>query len=290
MTERHFLSDDYKASRREEALRVGLDENANWDQIFEKTMFLVCNVARFANIRQLYAHKFGVGSRNGSWDKIMENWELYQLERIRKERAKTLKLPPNTSWEKMAMVKEEGAVRRTRFIKRLNKCRIKCPVTWEQKECLREREARTAGLHINSKWKSIIKERVNQKIEEEIAISVQYLGFSPDAGFAELYDFITTRFADENRKEEAMSLNLKENSRWDEIFKAKALHNLNLRRLKEISLFGLDENTNWEGIILNRYLIELDISREEAARELKLPVHSSWDEIMREDFTIKTEE
>jgi hypothetical protein len=51
MTKTCFLFDDYEASRKREALRVKLDENATWDQIFEKTVFLVCNVARVANSR-----------------------------------------------------------------------------------------------------------------------------------------------------------------------------------------------------------------------------------------------
>jgi len=289
MIKTYFLVDDYEASRKREALRVRLDEKATWDQIFEKTMFLVCNTAKRANSRQLNQRCVRTGLRP-SWDTILARWELYGLERIRKERTKDLEIPAGTTWEQMAMIKTEKMARRSKFIKRLNRCRRKCPLTWKQRETLREKEAISAGLPKDSKWRLIIQEKTTQQFEEEIAISVNYLGFSPDAGFAELYNYIVARFADENRKKEADALNLKETATWDEILEVKALHNLDLRRLEEISLFGFDENTTWDALVLNRYLIELDISREEAARELNLPIHSSWNEIMKEGFTVEIEE
>jgi len=281
-----FLQNDYEACRKAEALNVKLDENASWDQVFEKTALLVCKTSLSANIRHLKSRKVKL-NRHSSWSDVLKAWELIKLERIRKDTMKKFGFPKNGTWEEMAMAKTEKHARVSWFMRKLNQCRRKCPLTWEQREELRQKEARNVGLPTNTRWKTVIKEKTQQNFEESVNTSINYLGFSPAAGFAELYSFIVSHFADSNRSEEASFLGLKETASWDEIFEARALYELDIRRFEEAALMGLsNENMEWDNIIKKRYLIDLDLSRKEAAKDLSLPENSSWNDIMKQDFII----
>lgn len=281
-----FLRDDYEACRKAEALNVRLDENASWDQVFERTAILVCRASLSANIQRLRSLKVKV-NRHSSWSDVLKAWELIKLERIRKETMKRFKLPKNGTWEEMAMIKTEKHAKVSWFTRKLNQCRTKCPLTWEKREELRQKEAQSLGLPANTRWKTVIKEGTQKQFEESVNLSINYLGFSPDAGFAELYSFIVTHFADSNRSEEATFLGLKETASWDEIFEARALYELDIRRFNEATLMELpSEKMEWDDIIKKRYLIDLDLSRKEAIADLNLPENSSWNDIIKQDFMI----
>ncbi len=280
-----FLLTEYEKSREEEALRLGLDKKASWDQIFEKTAILVCRSALIANIEALQKQRIKVASF--SWDSVIIVWALCSLERIREENAKKLKLHPNATWEEMSMIKTEKRIKTNKYQRRLNRCRRKWYLTEKEKDAIKAKEAAEVGLSKDTRWRKIIKQKSQQLVEEEVSCFLNLLGFSPETGFEALYEYVSSRFSDENRKKEATSHNLKETATWDQIMKAKKLKELNLKRKEEALSLDLKESASWDEIITKKYLIDMDCSRKEAAKELGLPVGSRWSKIIaKESFTI----
>jgi len=284
------IVNEYEAFRKREALCVRLDENATWEEIFDRNALLACETARKLNVELLQRRRIKATARF-TWNEIMVAWELLRLDRLRKEKARISGLTAKTAtWEEIIKVPVLRIVKQGRFMRDLNKCRKHCPLTSAQKEELRQRQAIAVGLPITSRWKPILKEKTNQGFNQDMEMCIRHLGLSSDSGFEDLYDYINSRFASPDRQKEAISLGLNELATWDEIFKAKVLHNLNQKLLKEIAFWGFDDKATWDDVIKNQYFIELDISREEAAKELHLPFHASWDQIIVESFKIKLEE